>query len=61
MIPAAFDYQRASSVDEAVRLLAESGGDAKILAGGHSLIPTLKLRLARPATLIDIGGTPAAG
>ena len=55
MIPAAFDYQRASSVDEAVRLLAESGGDAKILAGGHSLIPTLKLRLARPATLIDIG------
>jgi len=55
MIPAAFDYQRASSVDEAVTLLAESGGDAKILAGGHSLIPTLKLRLARPATLIDIG------
>jgi carbon-monoxide dehydrogenase medium subunit len=55
MIPAAFDYQRASSVDEAVTLLAESGGDAKILAGGHSLIPTLKLRLARPETLIDIG------
>jgi len=55
MIPAAFDYQRASSVDEAVTLLAESGGDAKILAGGHSLIPTLKLRLARPATVIDIG------
>ncbi|MDP7743720.1 MAG: xanthine dehydrogenase family protein subunit M [Lentisphaeria bacterium] len=55
MVPTAFDYQRASSVGEAVTLLAESGGNAKILAGGHSLIPTLKLRLARPATLIDIG------
>lgn len=59
MIPAAFDYVRASSVDEAVRLLAEHGDDAKLLAGGHSLIPMMKLRLAAPATLIDITGIPA--
>lgn len=59
MIPAAFDYVRASSVDEAVRLLAEHGDDAKLLAGGHSLIPMMKLRLAAPATLIDITGISA--
>jgi aerobic carbon-monoxide dehydrogenase medium subunit len=55
MIPAAFDYQRASSVDEAVGLLAEHGDDAKLLAGGHSLLPLMRLRLAAPAVLIDIG------
>jgi carbon-monoxide dehydrogenase medium subunit len=55
MIPAAFDYQRASSVDEAVQLLGEHGDDAKLLAGGHSLLPLMKLRLAAPAVLIDIG------
>jgi carbon-monoxide dehydrogenase medium subunit len=54
MIPAAFDYKRASSVEEALKLLADSDGEGKILAGGHSLIPTLKLRLARPETVIDI-------
>jgi aerobic carbon-monoxide dehydrogenase medium subunit len=55
MIPAAFDYQRASSVDEAVSLLTEHGDDAKLLAGGHSLLPLMKLRLAAPAVLVDIG------
>ena len=56
MIPESFDYQRASSVSEAISLLQKGGEDAKILAGGHSLIPTMKLRLATPETLIDIGG-----
>ena len=55
MIPAAFDYVRAGSADEAVSLLAEHGDDAKLLAGGHSLIPLMKLRLASPAVLIDVG------
>ena len=55
MIPAAFDYRRAASVDEAVALLAEGGEDAKLLAGGHSLLPLMKLRLARPSLLVDIG------
>ena len=56
MIPEYFDYQRASSVSEAISLLQKNGEDAKILAGGHSLVPTMKLRLATPGTLIDIGG-----
>jgi carbon-monoxide dehydrogenase medium subunit len=55
MIPAPFDYQRASSVDEAVGLLREHGDDTKLLAGGHSLLPLMRLRLAAPAVLIDIG------
>ncbi|HYZ98993.1 MAG TPA: xanthine dehydrogenase family protein subunit M [Acidimicrobiales bacterium] len=55
MIPAAFDYQRAASVDEAVGLLGEHGDDAKLLAGGHSLLPLMRLRLAAPAVLVDIG------
>jgi aerobic carbon-monoxide dehydrogenase medium subunit len=58
MIPAMFDYVRATSVDDAIRLLGEHGDDAKLLAGGHSLIPMMKLRLAAPAVLIDIGGIP---
>ena len=56
MIPAEFDYRRASTVDEAVGLLTEHGDDAKLLAGGHSLLPLMKLRLAAPAVLVDIGG-----
>lgn len=56
MIPETFNYQRASSVSEAISLLQQGGEEAKILAGGHSLIPTMKLRLATPETLIDIGG-----
>ena len=55
MIPAAFDYQRASSADEAISLLTEHGDEAKLLAGGHSLLPLMKLRLATPAMLIDVG------
>src|SRR3954453_9623213 len=55
MIPAAFAYERASSLDEALALLEAHGGDAKILAGGQSLLPLMKLRLARPDRLIDIG------
>jgi aerobic carbon-monoxide dehydrogenase medium subunit len=54
-VPAAFDYHPATSVDEAIALLQEYGDDAKLLAGGHSLIPTMKLRLAQPAHLIDLG------
>jgi carbon-monoxide dehydrogenase medium subunit len=55
MIPAKFRYARADSVDEAVALLAEHGDDAKILAGGHSLLPLMKLRLATPSVLVDVG------
>ena len=55
MIPAAFRYQRASSVDEASRLLGQAE-DAKVLAGGHSLIPLMRLRLAQPGMLVDING-----
>jgi carbon-monoxide dehydrogenase medium subunit len=55
MIPAAFAYSRASSVDEALSLLMEHGADAKLIAGGQSLLPLMKLRLARPDRLIDIG------
>ena len=55
MIPAAFDYVRAGSADEAVRLIGEHGDEAKFLAGGHSLLPLMKLRLAQPSVLVDIG------
>ncbi|MGW1682635.1 FAD binding domain-containing protein [Saccharopolyspora sp. NPDC002376] len=56
MIPAAFTYKKAGSVEEALGLLAEHGDDAKLLAGGHSLLPLMKLRLAVPEVLIDVGG-----
>ena len=56
MIPAAFEYARASSVEEAVKLLNKYGEDAKVLAGGHSLIPLMRLRLAQPKALVDING-----
>jgi aerobic carbon-monoxide dehydrogenase medium subunit len=55
MIPAAFDYMRAESADEAVAQLAQHGDEAKLLAGGMSLLPLMKLRLATPAVLIDVG------
>jgi aerobic carbon-monoxide dehydrogenase medium subunit len=55
VIPAAFSYARADSVDEAVALLAEHGDEAKLLAGGHSLLPLMKLRLATPSVLVDVG------
>jgi carbon-monoxide dehydrogenase medium subunit len=54
MIPAAFDYVRAESVDHAVALLAQLGDEAKLLAGGHSLLPMMKLRLAFPSALVDV-------
>src|SRR2546430_9617411 len=54
-VPAAFDYHRATTVDEAIALLQQYGDEAKILAGGHSLLPTMKLRLSQPAHLVDIG------
>jgi len=55
VIPAPFDYVRAESVDHALALLAEHGDEAKPLAGGHSLLPLMKLRLATPAVLVDVG------
>ena len=55
MIPTAFDYIRAESVDAALDSLAEHGDEAKLLAGGHSLVPLMKLRLAAPAVIVDIG------
>jgi aerobic carbon-monoxide dehydrogenase medium subunit len=56
MIPAAFEYARAGSVQEAAELLAKFGEDAKVLAGGHSLVPLMRLRLAQPSALVDING-----
>ena len=56
MIPGSFDYYAPSTLDEAVALLVKFGDDAKVLAGGQSLIPMMKLRLAEPPQLIDING-----
>ncbi len=55
MIPLAFDYEVAESVDHAIELLGQHGEEAKLLAGGHSLLPIMKLRLAAPTVLVDIG------
>ena len=55
MIPAPFDYVRAESAEEAISLVGEHGDEAKFIAGGHSLLPMMKLRLAQPSVLIDIG------
>lgn len=55
MIPAAFNYEAPTTLDDALNLLAANPDDAKILAGGHSLLPAMKLRLAQPALLVDIG------
>jgi carbon-monoxide dehydrogenase medium subunit len=55
VIPAPFDYVRAGSTEEAISLVGEHGDEAKFLAGGHSLLPLMKLRLAQPSVLIDIG------
>src|SRR4051794_28766923 len=55
MIPAAFEYARPSTVDEVLRAVAEGGEDVKILAGGQSLIPVMRLRLAAPSTVVDLG------
>ena len=58
MIPTAFDYHRASSVDDALKAMAGAGGNAKFVAGGHSLVPLMKLRLSEPGMLIDIARIP---
>jgi carbon-monoxide dehydrogenase medium subunit len=55
MIPVAFDYQRVTSIDEALGLLVAHGDEAKLLAGGHSLLPLMKLRLAVPSVVVDVG------
>ncbi|MCC7364927.1 MAG: xanthine dehydrogenase family protein subunit M [Dehalococcoidia bacterium] len=54
MIPVEFDYERAESLDDAIARLAATGGEGKLLAGGHSLVPLMKLRLSEPSSLIDI-------
>jgi carbon-monoxide dehydrogenase medium subunit len=59
MIPTPFAYDRATTLDEAVAKLAAANGSAKLIAGGHSLVPLMKLRLAEPKALIDIGRIPA--
>ena len=55
MLPAPFEYHRSASVDETISLLRRYGGDARVLAGGQSLIPAMRFRLARPPVLVDIG------
>ncbi len=58
MIPAEFDYEAPESLEEAIRMLHENGDEAKLLAGGHSLLPLMKLRLAAPALLVDLRRVP---
>lgn len=58
MIPSAFDYVAPTTVDDAVRALSEAGEDAKVIAGGQSLMPVLRMRLAAPSKLIDLGRVP---
>jgi carbon-monoxide dehydrogenase medium subunit len=58
MIPASFDYVAPSNLDEGIRFLEKHGDDAKILAGGHSLVPLMRLRLATPKYLVDINRIP---
>jgi aerobic carbon-monoxide dehydrogenase medium subunit len=58
MIPAEFDYAAPESLEEAIRMLSDGGEDAKLLAGGHSLIPLMKLRLAAPSLLVDLRKVP---
>ncbi len=59
MFPAAFDYRAPTSLDEALAILAERGDEAKVMAGGQSLIPLLKLRFSRPELVVDIARIPA--
>jgi carbon-monoxide dehydrogenase medium subunit len=58
MIPEEFEYKRASTLDEAIALMQASNGDGKFLAGGHSLVPLMKLRMSEPGVLIDISRIP---
>ncbi len=59
MFPAPFEYHKPGTIDEALSLLGELGDDVKLMAGGHSLIPSMKLRLLEPRHLIDLGFIPA--
>jgi carbon-monoxide dehydrogenase medium subunit len=59
VIPAEFEYEVAESAEHAIELLGEHGDDAKLLAGGHSLLPLMRLRLAYPSVLVDVGRIPA--
>jgi carbon-monoxide dehydrogenase medium subunit len=59
--PAAFRYERPETVDEAVSLLAEQGDEAKVLAGGQSLVPAMNMRIARPTMLVDVNRLPLTG
>jgi len=61
VIPAEFDYAAPESLDDTIRLLGEGGEDAKLLAGGHSLLPLMKLRLAAPSLLVDLRKVPGLG
>ena len=58
MIPTAFDYVRATSLDDALARLKAAGGSGRLIAGGHSLVPLMKLRLSEPGVLVDIGRIP---
>ena len=58
MIPAEFDYEAPETLDDAIKALTDGGEDAKLLAGGHSLIPLMKLRLATPSLLVDLRKVP---
>ena len=58
MIPTAFEYHRATSLDDALKAMAAAGGNGKFVAGGHSLVPLMKLRLSEPGVLIDIARIP---
>jgi 2-furoyl-CoA dehydrogenase FAD binding subunit len=59
--PAPFEYRRAGSIEEAVALLADAGDDAKVLAGGQSLVPLLNMRLVKPSLLVDVNRIPGLG
>ena len=61
MIPTEFEYRRATSLDDAIAMLAATGGEGKFIAGGHSLVPLMKLRLSEPGVLIDIARIPGLG
>src|SRR5256885_276902 len=61
MIPSRFDYVAPSSLDDAIALLVQHGGDAKLLTGGQSLIPMLKLRLVAPSVIVDLNRVPNLG
>ena len=58
MIPPEFEYAAPASLDDALKALADGGEDAKVLAGGHSLLPLMKLRLAAPTLLVDLRKVP---